>query len=92
MYWTKKLSYTITPKSGPVRRLDSLLDANHALSKDLPRGYLHRAHWLAAGNSILQAAESGAAKDIAAATEELLRALEQEGWMTRAPWPQKPTE
>jgi hypothetical protein len=37
MHWTKQLAYTITPKSGPMRRMETLLDANRALSNDLPR-------------------------------------------------------
>ena len=43
MHWEKRLAYTITPKSGPMRRMETLLDANRALSTDLPRGSLrHR--------------------------------------------------
>jgi len=26
MHWTKQLAYTITPKSGPMRRMETLLD------------------------------------------------------------------
>jgi hypothetical protein len=87
MYWIKELSYTIAPKSGPMRKMETLLDANRALSKDLPFGYLRRKHWLAAGECIVSAAESGTEKDIQAATDAMLKALEQEGWMTLAPRP-----
>jgi hypothetical protein len=38
--WSKQIAYTITPKSG--------LDANRALTNDLPNGFLKRDHWLAA--------------------------------------------
>src|SRR3954471_14878744 len=84
MYWTKELAYTITPKSGPMRGMETLIDANHALSQDLPLAYLRRRHWLDAGTLVVQAAETGAEEDVQIATEVLVRAIEQEGWMSRA--------
>ena len=83
MNWNKELAYWISPKSGPLRSLGTLLDANHALSQDLPRTFLRRPHWLAAGAFLVQAAESGSDKDIQRATDGLLRAIELEGWMNR---------
>jgi hypothetical protein len=87
MHWTKKLAYTITPKSGPLRAMETLLDANHALSKDLPLSYLRRPHWLAAGKLLLRASESGDEDDIRDACEELIKAIDEEGWMSRGPRP-----
>ena len=58
---------------------------NHALSQDLPRTFLRRPHWRAAGAFLVQAAESGSDKGIQRATDELLRAIELEGWMNRVP-------
>jgi hypothetical protein len=84
MHWTKELTYWITPKSGPMRSMETLLDANHALSQDLSKFYLKRPHWLEAGKLLVQAAETGRNADVEAATEELLRAIEIEGWMTHA--------
>lgn len=49
LHWQKPLGFQITPKSGPMRSMETLLDANQALLHDLPSGYLRRAHWLAAG-------------------------------------------
>jgi hypothetical protein len=83
MHWNKALAYWITPKSGPMRGMSTLIDANHALSKDLPTGYLKRPHWRDAGNLVAQAAETGSDDDVQLATDELLRAIEQEGWMNR---------
>jgi hypothetical protein len=83
MHWNKELAYFITPKSGPMRGMSRLIDANHALSKDLPTGYRKRRHWLDAGRLVAQAAETGNDKDVQFATDELLRAIEQEGWMNR---------
>ena len=39
MHWTKELTYTITPKSGPLRRMETLLDANRALSAESTKGF-----------------------------------------------------
>jgi hypothetical protein len=85
MYWNKELTYWITPKSGPIRSMETLLDANHALSQDLPWLFLKRPHWLLAGALLVLAAETGSAQDIQCATDGLLRAIELEGWMTRDP-------
>src|SRR6185437_15776940 len=51
--WNAKLAYLITPKRGPVRAMDTLLDANHAITQDLPVGWLRRPHWGAAGKLLL---------------------------------------
>src|SRR5215472_5006350 len=83
MYWNKELTYWITPKSGPIRSMETLLDANHALSRDLPRTFLKRPHWLGAGALLVRAAETGRDKEIRRATDGLLRAIEIEGWMSR---------
>jgi hypothetical protein len=88
MHWDKKLAYVITPKSGPMRSMETLLDANHALSKDLPMAFLRLPHWYDAGKLVLAAAESGHEMDIEDATDKLLKAVEAEGWMTRGPRPQ----
>jgi len=83
MYWTKELSYTTTPRGGPMRSMETLTDANHALSMDLPLAYLRRRHWLEAGNLLVEAATTGEDADVELATEKLLIAIEHEGWMKR---------
>jgi len=83
MHWEKRLAYTITPKSGPMRSMETLLDANRALSTDLPRGYLRHRKWLDTGKLLVEAAEIGSDQIIQEATEQLLSAIEDEGWMTR---------
>ena len=85
MSWTSALAYTVTPKSGPMRQLRSLEDARSALINDLPADRKKAPHWLQAGLLVVEASESGAAADIAAATEALVKALDAEGWMTRSP-------
>jgi hypothetical protein len=84
-YWSKSLVFRISPKSGPLRSMETLLDANQAMLRDLPQGFLRRSHWLSAGNLLIQAAESGEDCEIQEATDELLRAIETEGWMSRVP-------
>jgi hypothetical protein len=48
MHWHKQLAYTITPKSEPVRQMETLLDADQALVRDsvtgLTPGKLHLSH------------------------------------------------
>jgi hypothetical protein len=85
LYWQKPLRFRISPKSGPMRGMDSLLDANQALLHDLPKGFLRRPQWLAAGNLLVKAAESGDDADIEEATDLLLKAIDSEGWMSREP-------
>ena len=88
MHWEKELAYPITPKSGPMRRMETLLDANRSLTQDLPRGYLRRPNWLKVGQKLVDAAETGSGPIIREATEILVAAIEAEGWMTRQPKPQ----
>jgi len=66
-----------------MRSMETLIDANHALSKDLPLAYLRRRHWLEAGNLLVEAATTGEDIDVERATEKLLFAVEREGWMER---------
>ena len=90
-YWDKPLTYVITPKSGPLRKMVSLLDANRALIEELPKGYLKRAHWLRAGKALVTAAETGKSRDIECAFEAIVAALDEEGWLpqgaSRVPLP-----
>ena len=66
-----------------MRSMETLIDANHGLSQDLPLAYLRRRHWLEAGNSLVEAATTGEDADVELATEKLLFAIEHEGWMER---------
>ena len=66
-----------------MRSMETLIDANHGLSQDLPLAYLRRRHWLEAGNLLVEAATTGENADVELATEKLLFAIEHEGWMER---------
>jgi hypothetical protein len=85
LYWDKDLAFKIAPKSGPMRVMETLLDANQALLNDLPKGSLQQPHWRAAAQQLARASETGEQAGIQDTTAALLRAIEQEGWMTRRP-------
>lgn len=65
-----------------MRRMETLIDANHALTNDVPRDVRKQKHWLRAGALVVEAAETGTAESIRFATEALVEALELEGWMS----------
>jgi hypothetical protein len=52
MNWSLSLTYFISPRNGPMRRMETLLDANRALSKDLGFKFLKEPH-TAAGSKYL---------------------------------------
>jgi len=79
--WDTRLTFVITPKSGPLRKMVRLRDAQQALIADLPSGFLRRAHWLKAGKALVTAAETGKPKDVEWAFESIVAALDEEGWL-----------
>ena len=81
MHWHKELAYTITLKSGPMRRMETLLDANRAFVQDLPRALFKKPDWLRVGKLLVLGAETGRPMDIREATEELLEIIDRHGWM-----------
>ncbi len=60
--------------------LETLLDANQAITQDLPTGFIKKQHWRQAGWAVFKAADTGRSEDISAATELLVQAVEAEGW------------
>ncbi|NVO14741.1 MAG: hypothetical protein HXX10_11950 [Rhodoplanes sp.] len=62
----------------------TLIDANRAFLDDLPFGCRRRPHWAAFGRLLLIASDTSSTIDVRLATDALVRALEAEGWMTRA--------
>ena len=75
--WDTLLTFAITPKSGPLRKMVRLRDAKRAL-EELPPGYMKRVHWLRASACLVTAAETGKPKDIEWAFESIVAALEEE--------------
>jgi hypothetical protein len=91
VFWDRPLSYEITPKSGPVRKLVTLADVRSAMVYDLPPGTTKQPHWLNAGLLVVAASESGEQSDIEMATEALCDALDLEGWLSATPSPAAPS-
>jgi hypothetical protein len=85
--WDIPLSYEITPKSGPMRRLATLDDVRSAMVHDLPPGSTKKPHWLRAGQLVVAAVEDGSAspRELREVTEALVEALDAEGWLNAAP-------
>lgn len=84
-YWQEQLYSPIVPKSGPMRKIITLLDAAQALRHDLPPDYLKRDYWLRAGQAVVKAAYSGDYADMLDAYALLVSALDREGWLTAPP-------
>ena len=82
-YWDRPLPCLITPDSGPLPPMATLLDVNRSLTGNLPPGYLKRAHWLSAGQALVAAAESEEPADVDRAYLAIMAALISEGWMIR---------
>ncbi len=57
--WDRPLTYVITPKSGPLRRMTTLRDAKRALNGELPKGYWKRPHWSRAALLLVITVETG---------------------------------
>jgi hypothetical protein len=83
--WLNRLPFPITPKSGPMRPMQTLAEMNKALTKDLPFRLLCQAHWQHAARLVVRAAEAGMTDDIQLACDAVVEALDHEGWMTAAP-------
>src|SRR5689334_22923784 len=82
-FWDTPLPYIVTPKSGPMRSMSTLVDVSRALTTDLPRGSLKEPCWRDLATLVLLASQSGLRRDIEAVTSELIFALTKAGWMER---------
>lgn len=83
LYWHATLAYQIAPKSGPLRRMETLLDVNQALLNDLPPGFLRHPLWREVARRLVLASETGDERDIREATDAMAEAVEFEGWLSR---------
>ena len=80
-YWFRKLAYPVVPRSGPLRPTRTLAEARKTLLERLPAECKARSWWESATALLLAAAKSGRRNDIRDATDQLMRALEREGWL-----------
>lgn len=83
--WSDPLPFPIVPKSGPMRRMQTLSDMNKALTKNLPFRQLCQPRWQHAARLVVHAATTGMGHDIHSACEAMVEALDLEGWMTAEP-------
>jgi hypothetical protein len=82
-YWSEDLPYIINPRSGPMRRMETLRDVSDALQSDIPKGMLRQPEWLRVGLLLVQASESGNKGDVQIAADELVALIDKQGWMDR---------
>jgi hypothetical protein len=80
-YWFRKLAYPVVPFSGPLRPARTLGEARKTLLERLPGNCKSRSSWKRASMLLLAASKSGDRNDIREATDQLMRALEREGWL-----------
>ncbi len=83
-HWHEPMYFPIAPKSGPIRKIETLLDAGQALRHDLPDGFLKQDRWLRAGQAVAAAAYSGDPGHIRHAYESFVNALDHQGWLSRS--------
>jgi hypothetical protein len=77
--WTRTLAYPITLRAGDV--ISTMAQAAHLMTQRLPKSRQERPVWQHAAELLIEAHTSGKAADIRAATDQLCRALQLEGWM-----------
>jgi hypothetical protein len=80
-YWRRKLSHPVVPLGGPLRATRTLGEARQTLAERLPAECRERAAWRRATALVLAAGASGSRQDIREATNQLMRALDAEGWL-----------
>jgi hypothetical protein len=80
-YWMRKLCYPIVPLSGPLRPNRTLGEARATLVERLPTHCRTLPCWERAMALLIVAGRSGRKDDIRAASEQMLRALDQQGWL-----------
>jgi hypothetical protein len=80
-YWFRKLAYPVVPRSGPLRPTRTLAEARKTLLERLPAECQSRSWWQRTTALLLAAGTSGRRNDIRDATDQLMRALDREGWL-----------
>ena len=75
--WQRPLSFPIKLRDGHV--IETMAEAAHLMTQ-LPQARQERPVWQHAAELVMQAHKGGKAKDIRAATDQLCRALQLEGW------------
>jgi hypothetical protein len=80
-YWSRKLAYPVVPFSGPLRPTRTLGEMRKTLLERLPAECQTRSSWQRTAALLNAAGRSGRRNDIRDATDQLMRALDREGWL-----------
>jgi hypothetical protein len=81
-YWFRKLSHPIVPMTGPLRPVRTLGEARKSLLERLPALCGESPHWQRAGTLLGIAGKTGSKHDIRQFTDQFMRALDREGWLS----------
>jgi hypothetical protein len=77
--WNRALAYPIKLRDGDV--ISTMAQAARLMTQRLPQARQEKPVWQHAAELLMQAQKSGNAIDVRAATDQLCRALQYEGWM-----------
>ncbi len=77
--WNRALAYPIKLRDGDV--ISTMAQAARLMTQRLPQARQEKPVWQHTADLLMQAQKSGKAIDIRAATDQLCRALQLEGWM-----------
>jgi len=77
--WNRALAYPIKLRDGGV--VSTMAQAACLMTQRLPQARQEKPVWQHTADLLMQAHKSGKAIDIRAATDQLCRALQGEGWM-----------
>jgi hypothetical protein len=77
--WYRPLAYPITLRDRTV--INTMAQAARLMTERLPLARQEKPVWQHAAELLMQAQKSGKAIDVRAATDQLCRALQLEGWM-----------
>jgi hypothetical protein len=79
--WLTPLSFVVETTGNLRSPLVTLGDAGAMIADDLPDDYQSRPHWAEAAELLMKAAATGADLDVDNATQQLILALSDEGWL-----------
>jgi hypothetical protein len=77
--WNRALAYPIKLRDGDV--ISTMAQAARLMTQRLPKARQEKPVWQHTAELLMQAQKSGKAIEVRAATDQLCRALQLEGWM-----------
>jgi hypothetical protein len=79
--WLTPLSFVVETTGNLRSPLVTLGDAAAMIADDLPDSYRSNPHWAEAADLLMKAAETADSVDVDNATQQLMLALYEEGWL-----------